>query len=378
MTLYSLLGVSSSASTAEIERAYRRLARRFHPGINPGDRAAEQMYVQIQEAYRVLGDADRRRAYDQGAAPSVARIEGSAVAFEGFDFSALAEGPRAATFSELFADVFQQAAREAVAPTRGADVALTVTVSFADAMRGGAVTVSVTRQERCNACRGEGRIAHAESLCPACRGQGTQRWARGHMVFTKACDACAGQGRLVSEPCRPCHGAGVTPRTEVLTVPLPAGLESGTRIVVAGHGHAGAFGGPAGDLYVTVEVPPHPYFERIGRDLHLTVPVAIHEAALGAVIDVPGLAGPIRIGIPPGAGGGQPLRVLGQGVGATGNGAPVPDAGDLVVTLRLLLPPNLDERSQDLLREFGRLNAGDVRRGWFEPDAEVAGASRQR
>ena len=378
MTLYSLLGVSSSASAAEIERAYRRLARRFHPGLNPGDRAAEQMYGQIQEAYRVLGDADRRREYDQGAAPSLGPSEGTAVAFEGFDFSVLAEGPRAATFSELFADVFQQAAREAVSPTRGTDIALSVTVSFIEAMRGGTVAVSVTRQERCTTCRGDGRIARVESVCPLCRGEGTQRWARGHMVFTKACEACGGQGRLATESCRPCHATGVTPRTEVLTIPLPAGLESGTRLAVPGHGHAGAFGGPAGDLYVTVEVPPHPYFERMGPDLHVTVPVAIHEAALGAVIDVPGLAGPLRVGIPPGTSARQPLRIRGEGVGARGHGGPSSEVGDLVITLNLVLPPHLDERSQELLREFARLNAVDVRRGWFEPDVDVASASRQR
>jgi molecular chaperone DnaJ len=189
------------------------------------------------------------------------------------------------------------------------------------------------------------------------------------MVFTKSCDTCGGQGRLASEACRSCHGAGVVPRTEVLTVPLPAGIESGTRVAVPGRGHAGANGGPSGDLYVTVEVPPHPFFRREGRDLHITVPVAVHEAALGAVVEIPGLDGPLRVRIPAGAGGGQPLRVRGAGVGARGAGARPDDAGDLVVTLQLVLPPQLDDRSTELLREFGRLNAGDVRRGWFEPES---------
>ncbi|MEO8480961.1 MAG: J domain-containing protein [Acidobacteriota bacterium] len=367
MSLYSLLGLSSSATGAEIERAYRRLARRFHPGINPGDRAAEQMYGQIQEAYRVLGSPELRREYDRGASMPAARIEATAAAFEGFDFTAPAEGASAATFAELFADVFQQAARDAVSPIRGADVSMSVTVPFANAMRGGVVTVSVTRQERCPTCHGGGRIARVETVCPACRGDGAQRWARGHMVFTKSCEACGGQGRLASEPCRPCHGAGVVPRTEVLTVPVPAGLESGTRIAVPGHGHAGAGGGASGDLYVTVDVPSHPFFSRVGRDLHVTVPVAVHEAALGAVVDIPGLDGPLRIRIPAGAGSGQPLRLRGAGVGSGAPGSRSEDAGDLVVTLHVVLPPQLDDRSRELLREFGRLNAGDVRRGWFEP-----------
>jgi len=375
MSFYTLLGLSPSASAADIERAYRRLARRFHPGINPGDRAAEQMYAQIQEAYRVLGNPESRREYDRGVSIPVARIEATAVAFEGFDFSAAAEGPTAATFSELFADVFQQAAREAVAPIRGSDVSLAVTVPFNDAMRGGVVTVSVTRQERCPACHGAGRIPRAEAVCSSCRGEGAQRWARGHMLFTKPCDACAGVGRLASEACRPCHGAGVLPRTEVLTIPVPAGLESGTRIAVPGHGHAGAAGGPAGDLYVTVDVPPHPYFRRQGRDLHITVPIAVHEAALGAIIAIPGVDGPLDVRIPPGTGNGAPLRVRGAGIGSGGvAGSLSTDPGDLVVTLQVVLPAQLDDRSRELLREFGRLNAGDVRRGWFEPESADAGA----
>jgi molecular chaperone DnaJ len=369
MSLYSLLGVAPSASPAEIERAYLRLVRRYHPGINPGDRVAAEMYRQIQDAYEVLADPDRRRDYDRGHTEPVTRVEAE-VSFEGFDFSAPAEGPLAATFSELFADVFQQAAREATTPSRGADVGLTVEVPFVDAMRGGAVTVSLTRRERCPSCGGAGRVSRLASVCHVCRGEGSRRWARGHMVFTKACETCGGEGRLQFEPCRGCQGVGIIPRTEVLTVPIPVGVDDGTRIAVPGHGDAGAFGGPAGDLYVTVRVIPHPYFSRAGRDLQVTVPVAVHEAALGAVIEVPSVDGPKRVRIPAGAAGGQRLTVPGAGVGA-GTAMAGDAPGDLVVTLQIVLPERLDDRSRALLQEFGRLNDQDVRRDLFG-SAEVS------
>lgn len=358
--LYALLGVTRTATTAEVERAYRRLARRYHPGINPGDSLAAQVYQQLQEAYVVLGDADRRREYDRGTAPAAAADQ-PPVAFAGFDFSAPAEGPTAATFSELFADVFQQAAREATTPARGGDITLDVRIPFEDGVRGCQVPLSVQRRERCSACRGSGRIARVVPVCPACAGQGTRRWARGHMVFTKTCETCGGDGHTVREACRTCAGVGVTPRSEVVTLTIPAGLESGSRLAVPGRGHAGASGGPAGDLYATVEVAAHPVLTRRGADLHVTVPIGVHEAALGAVIDVPGLDGPLRMRIPAGVTSGSVAILRGEGGVRPGAG----ERGDLVATLQIVLPSTLDARSRDLLREFGRLNGEDVRRGLF-------------
>lgn len=360
MDLYSLLGVSRSASDADIERAYRRLARRYHPGVNPGDRVSEEMYRQIQDAYAVLGEPGRRREYDLGAvAGAPVRVEAT-VAFEGFDFSAPAEGPLAATFSELFADVFQEAAREATTPTRGADIEVTVRVAFAEAARGAAVPLSLTRQVRCGACAGHGRVVRPVATCPACGGAGSRRWARGSLVFTKACDTCGGQGRIDSEACRTCAGVGTSPRTEVVTLSVPAGVEAGARLTVPGRGQAGARGGPAGDLYVTLDVADHPFFRRAGRDVCVTLPIAIHEAALGARVDVPTLDSPARVRIPAGTASGTRLRVRGRGIGA-GDGA----AGDLIVDVQIVLPPDLDEPSRELLREFGRLNGADVRRHLF-------------
>jgi molecular chaperone DnaJ len=359
--LYAQLGVTRTASAAEVERAYRRLARRYHPGVNPGDRVAERLYQQVQEAYLVLGDVDRRREYDRGSAP--ANAEASPVAFEGFDFSAAADGPLAATFSELFSDVFQQAAREATTPSRGLDVQVTLHLPFEDAVRGCQVPLSVTRHERCSGCRGRGFLARSVSACGVCGGDGVRKWARGHMVFSKACEACGGNGQSVRDACMACRGAGVTPRTEVVTINVPPGLESGSRVAVPGRGHAGALGGPSGDLYVTIEVGAHRYFTRQGADLHLTLPVAVHEAAFGVVLTVPGLDGPVRVRVPAGTRSGASLVVRGRGGVKPGAG----ERGDLVVTVQIALPASLDARSRALLREFGQINTGDVRQGLFEP-----------
>lgn len=363
MDLYQVLGVPRNAGSADLERAYLRLARRYHPGINPGDGVAAELYRRVQEAYAVLGDPERRREYDRGGAPPpVATVEAT-VSFEGFDFTSAAEGASAATFSELFADVFQDAARRVTAPEQGASIDVVLSLSFEDAVRGGQFPLSVVRSERCGTCAGTGQVPRPPAVCPQCQGAGARRWARGHMVFTKACETCGGAGQLVSFGCRTCGGAGVHPRSEVVTLSLPPGIEPGTRISVPGRGHAGARGGQAGDLYVTVDVAPHPFLRRDGRDLVMTLPVAVHEAALGARISVPTLDDTVVLRIPAGSASGQRLRLRGRGLPGDPSGA-VPD-GDLIAELQIVLPPVRDERSKELLREFGRLNDVDVRRHLF-------------
>ncbi len=363
MDLYQVLGVPRNAAPADVERAYLRLARRYHPGINPGDGVSAELYRRVQEAYAVLGDPDRRREYDRGASPAPAATIEATMAFEGFDFSSLAEGAAAATFSELFADVFQDAARRVSAPEQGTSLDITLQLSFEDAVRGGQFPLSVTRSERCGACGGTGHVPRPPVPCPQCAGAGSRRWARGHMVFSKNCELCGGVGQILSHSCRVCGSSGVQARSEVVTLSLPPGVEDEARISVPGRGHAGARGGSAGDLYVTIEVAPHPYLRREGRDLALTLPVAVHEAALGARINVPTLDGPVALKIPAGSASGQRLRLRGRGVPGDASGAVPP--GDLVAELQIVLPPVRDERSKELLREFGRLNDIDVRRHLF-------------
>jgi len=367
MDFYVVLGLGPGASLADVKRAYRRLARRYHPDINPGDEAAASIFRRVAEAYEILSDPNRRRQYDAGAAQGRAAHGGAAqdfspasIEFEGFDFSTLAEGRDAGTFSELFADVFQPPA-EPEAPRAGAELHVELPISFQQAMRGGEFPISVTRQERCSDCEGTGQRRRVEARCARCQGSGTVRWARGHMVFSKNCVTCGGTGRLRRQPCASCGALGVYPRTETIAITVPPGTTDGQSLRVSRKGHAGIGGAPYGDLSVRVRVAPHQAFRRDGLDLHLTVPIAIDEAALGAKVDVPALDGTARLRVPAGTQSGQRFRLRGRGIpSATG------ESGDLVVEVKIVLPPNLDERSKILLEEFGRLNAAaDVRKDLF-------------
>lgn len=353
--LYSILGLAPGASLADVKRAYRRLSRRYHPDINPGDRAAEALYRRISEAFEVLTNPDRRREYDQGGARAP---QGTATfEFTGFDFSAAAHGPQAATFTELFAEILHPLAAQGGARSEaGADLHATLAVPFEDAMRGVERQVVVTRHEECAACAGSGHVRTAEARCAHCHGTGKVRWARGHMVFTKSCAACHGSGRQGTQRCAVCAGHGRQVRSEAVPVLVPPGVEDGNRLRVPERGHAGRHGGRNGDLYVTVHVQPHPVFRREGDDLHVVLPIGIHEAVLGARIEVPSLDGPVRLRVPPGTHAGQRFRLGGRGVpNAAGS------RGDLIVEVRIVLPAVVDERAKDLIREFGKLYPEDFR-----------------
>ena len=359
---YIVLGVERQASTEDIRRAYRKLARKYHPDINPGDQLAAAQFRRIAEAYETLSDPDRRRLYDTMGIAAVADAA-ETFGFQGFDFSVSVSGPSASTFGDLFADVLQQRRREAAGePERGADLHQSLAVSFEEALRGGERQVTVTRQERCRACRGAGRLPTSESRCLQCQGSGAIRSARGHMVFAKPCTYCQGSGRRADVRCPACAGQQIEMRTEALAVAFPAGLSDGARIRIPGKGHAGRHGGEPGDLYIEARVESHPLFRRDGDDLHIVVPIAIHEAALGARVEVPSPDGPARLRVPPGTQSGQRFRLRERGVPSARGGG----RGDLVVEVRLVLPKMLDERSKELLREFGRINAADVRRGLMD------------
>ena len=358
MDFYIVLGLERGATLNDIKRAYKRLARKHHPDINPGDRLAAQKFRQIAEAYATLSDPDRRRHYDATGA-RVDESGAGAFGFEGFDFTVSVHGADAPTFGDLFADVFNQreARRGGGAPERGVDLHQTVTLDFGEALHGGQRAITVTRQEPCRTCHGLGRLHVNETRCLHCHGSGVVKSARGHMVFSKPCAQCGGTGAQRQTPCPTCGGQQVEIRTEPLTINIPPGLADGARIRITGKGHSGRNGGATGDLYVDVRVRPHPMFVRDGDDLHLAVPIAIHEAALGAKIDVPSLDGPARLRIPPGTQSGQRFRIRERGLPSPRDGR----RGDLVVEVKLVLPKVLDERSKELLREFGRINGEDVR-----------------
>jgi molecular chaperone DnaJ len=353
MDLYALLGLAPGATPADIKRAYRRLSRRYHPDINPGDRAAETMYRRISEAYETLVDPERRRTYDAGTVPPEA--DSTTFEFTGFDFSASAHGAQAATFTELFADVLHPiAASDTGRPEPGADIHAAVTVTFEDAMRGVERQIVVTRQDACGPCRGTGSVRTPEGRCGPCHGTGTVRWARGHMVFTKACAACRGTGRQRTQRCQACIGSGRAVRSEAVPVPIPAGVLDGYRLRVAEKGHGGRHGARTGDLYVTVHVQPHQVFRRQGDDLCVTAAIGVHEAVLGARVEIPSLEGPIKLRIPPGTQAGQRFRLRDRGAPNPSTGV----RGDLLVEVRVVLPEFVDERGKELMREFGKLYGG--------------------
>ena len=373
MDFYELLSVRRDADVDDIKRAYRRLARRLHPDINPGDRAAAVRFRAVVEAYETLTDPERRRRYDAGGTIETTIVESVSFGFEGFDFSGTAQGTDASTFGDLFADVIRETlgGRSTLAP--GSDLHAAVSVSFAEMMRGTERLVTVLRRDACPACRGAGLVNMAEAACVSCAGTGAIRSARGHMVFTKPCARCGGSGRQRRMVCPPCGGAGVDTRSETFAVWIPPGVRDGERLRVMGKGHAGSRGGEPGDLYVEVHVEPHPLFRREGDDVLVTVPVAIHEAALGTRIDIPTADGPARLRVLPGTQAGQRLRLRDRGVPTARAG----HRGDLIVEIRVVMPAVLDERSKALLREFGQLQTEDVRAAfWRDEPSEPAPHAR--
>jgi molecular chaperone DnaJ len=357
MDLYVALGLGRGASLGDIRRAYRRLARRYHPEVNPGNEEAEALFRRIVEAYETLSHPDKRRAYDNGVPPPRPQPqEAAAFAFEGFDFTARAQGAQASTFGDLFADVVRAAAAAATEQGRGADLHVDIRVPFSMAVDGGTVRFAVTRRGRCGGCNGEGRLPAPGMPCATCSGTGTVRTARGHMVFRKACTRCDGTGASNFAPCPACAGEGVAMRTDPQAVTVPAGVTDGERIRLPGEGNAGR-GAPPGDLHVTIHVEPDPRFRREGDDLHVDLPLAIHEAAFGARVDVPSPGGPCRVKVPPGTQSGQQFRVRERGMPSPRTGR----VGDLVVTVRLVLPPLDDEHTRTLIRSLAGAYPADVR-----------------
>ena len=355
MDLYVVLGVQQGASEGEIKRAYRRLARRFHPDVNPGDQDAESRFRQILDAYETLVDPTRRSRYDSGhpfEEPDTRRRS----EFEGFDFSERG-ADYSATFGDLVAEVLSERGARPPQPERGADLHQELALSFLEAFAGVERALTVVRRETCRGCHGAGVTRTAVGACAVCQGAGGLRTVRGHMVFSRSCTACGGTGQHRPRACTACAGSGQEARTETVAVRIPAGVADGGRVRVAGMGNAGERGGPAGDLYVLVRVAPHPLYHRDGDDLHMQVPVAVHEAALGARIEISTPDGPARLRVPPGTQSGQRFRLRERGAHSPrGEGR-----GDLVVEVRLMLPRVLDERSKELLREFGRINGETVR-----------------
>jgi len=397
---YEILGVKKSASADDIRKAFRKLARKYHPDVNPGDKAAEEKFKTLSEANDVLSDPKKRKIYDQvgfysdnidaATAEAYARAGGGAGGapgpgfgqgypgnpsdgggqapnfdFGGFDFTDMFEGAKgrkasnsgSGSFKDIFSGIFGGrggAAQEG--PEPGSDLEYQVNVPFWTAIRGGVMRLNITRRDSCPHCHGQGFIESA-GTCPECGGKGQVTQTGGRMKFNVPCPRCHGTGKNIST-CPQCHGEGTIERTEPLEVRIKAGTRDGQRIRIAGKGNAGVRGGPAGDLYAIIRTADHPVFHREGDDIRITVPVSATEAALGAKIEVPTIDGRTLLKIPPGTQSGQKLRLREKGVpSATKEGA----RGDEIVEVKLTVPMPKDERSKEILRELAKLNPEDPR-----------------
>jgi len=398
---YELLGVKKSASAEDIRKAFRKLARKYHPDVNPGDKSAEEKFKAISEANDVLSDPKKRKIYDQvgfysdNIDPATAEAYAKAGAsagetggfsggfpggsgargtqggvpfdFGGFDFSDFSQGAgRSARsgggFRDIFSGIFggRGGAPAETGPEPGSDLEYQVNVPFWTAIRGGVMRLNITRRETCNQCHGTGTI-EAPGKCPECGGSGQITQTGGRMKFNIPCPRCHGTGKNLST-CPTCHGEGTVERTEPLEVRIKAGTRDGQRIRIAGKGNAGVQGGPPGDLYVIIRTEEHPVFRRDGDDIYLTVPVTATEAALGSKIEVPTIDGRTLLKIPPGTQSGQKLRLRDKGVpSATKEGA----RGDEIVEVKVTVPLPKDEKTKELLRELAKLNPEDPRAELF-------------
>ena len=380
---YEVLGLKRDAKPEEIKKAYRRLARKYHPDVNPGDKSAEERFKAMSEAHDVLSDPKKRSVYDRfgqysenladaaarGAGPSSGgRANTGGFDFTGFDWgSASTSGGGAgaggsSSFRDIFADLFGGgAAREKEPPRpqpqRGEDIEMPLSLSFEEAIKGMTTNLTVNRSEQCSRCNGAGDIGGPVVVCSTCKGSGQVQRAGGRLRFAQECPDCGGTGRRRS-PCSLCHGKGVTPKTETVKVRIPAGVETGSRVRIPGKGHGGRMGAPAGDLNIITNVGPHKYFTRKGDNIYVTVPITVPEAALGAKIEVPTVEGKSQLRIPPGTQSGQKFRLRDRGAPSLRN----PGAkGHQFVEVQVTLPKVISEETKELLREYSKLNSTNPR-----------------
>lgn len=364
---YKVIGVDRKATQEEVRKVYRRLARKYHPDVNPGDKRAEERFKKITEAYEVIGDPKKRQMYDRlgyyqdaGSAPGAAGARGGRpVDFSGFEFTDWGgteadAGPT--SFRDLFSQFFKRGETPEAPPEQGSDLEYQVHVGFWDAIRGTTIRLNLSRLQTCPTCSGTGGTG-PEIICPECKGTGNTHKVMGSMRFNVPCPRCGGKGRA-RNPCSACGGEGRRTAPESLEIRIPAGVQDGFRVRVPGKGSAGRHGTSAGDLYIITKVAPHTFFERRGDDIHTVIPVTVTEAALGAKVEVPTVDQTrALLKIPPGTVTGQRFRLREKGVQSLKTG----HRGDQFVEVRVEVPKVADERSKQILRELAHLNPANPR-----------------
>lgn len=359
---YETLGLQKGASAEEIKKAYRQLARKYHPDINPGDGVAEERFKQIQEAYSVLSDSDKRKRYDRyGQVDPGSWFPGEG-GDQSFDFRDFAGGRQGGApfsgFGEIFSDLFGRRSAPRRGPRRGRDLEYQIAIPFLEAVNGVEKRINFHRQVSCDKCHGSGSKSGAQpGTCPDCQGSGQVRQRQGTMTFATPCPGCGGSGERRTGDCPACRGSGFKAVAEALSVRIPPGVNTGSRVRIPGKGNSGEQGGSAGDLYLVVEVEPHELFWREGNQIYCEIPITVTEAVLGADIEVPTVSGKARLHIPAGTQGGQKFRLKKRGVAGPRGGA----RGDQIVRVRIVLPERARGRSEKLLRELAELHPENPR-----------------
>ncbi|QSX34585.1 molecular chaperone DnaJ [Shewanella avicenniae] len=362
---YEVLGVGRDASERDIKKAYKRLAMKFHPDRNPGDKEAEAKFKEVKEAYEILTDSDKRAAYDQFGHAGVDPSRGGAGGFGGggADFSDI--------FGDVFGDIFGGGRRGGGQrqAARGSDLRYNLELSLEEAVRGVSRELRIPTLATCDVCDGSGaKKGTSATTCGTCHGAGQVQMRQGFFAVQQTCPTCHGRGKIIKEPCNKCHGDGRVEKSKTLNVKIPAGVDTGDRIRLAGEGEAGEFGAPAGDLYVQVTVREHPIFVRDGNNLYCEVPISFAKAALGGEIEVPTLDGKVNLKIPAETQTGRMFRLRGKGVKSVRSSA----VGDLLCKVVMETPVNLSEKQKELLREFEATLTGEARKhspkaeGWFD------------
>lgn len=381
---YKTLGVSKSTDAKEIKKAYRRLARKYHPDVNPGDNAAEEKFKEIQEAYDVLSDEKKRKVFDKfGYYDDNLDINspygaGAGTGTGGFDFSGFnwdTESTRSSSttsggsssFRDIFSDLFSgggsagarpQAEPARPLPKKGRDIEIPLALSFEESVTGLTTNLTVDRSEQCSRCQGAGDMGGPLVVCTTCNGSGQVQKTGGRLQFSQPCPDCEGTGRR-RQPCSLCKGKGVTPKKEQVKVRIPAGVDTGSRVRIPKKGHGGRLGAPPGDLFIVTNVGKHKYFNRKGNNIYVTVPITISEAALGAKIEVPTVEGKTKLRIPPGTQSGQKIRLREKGVPSLRN---KDVRGDQFVEVKITLPRVISEETKELLRQFDKVNSENPRK----------------
>ncbi|HMU32731.1 MAG TPA: molecular chaperone DnaJ [Pyrinomonadaceae bacterium] len=376
---YQILGVKKSASADEIKKAYRRLARKYHPDVNPNDKSAEDKFKDIQEANDVLSDAKKRKVFDRfgyyadnldpdspfatAGGPSQGAPAGG-FDFSGFDFSGGGTSSGSGSFRDIFSDLFGGGSSRAqpepprAVPKRGRDIEIPLALSFDEAFTGLTTNITVNRSEQCSRCQGAGDTGGPVVTCPTCKGAGQVMRTGGRLQFSQACPDCEGTGRR-REPCSLCHGKGTTPKSEQVKVKIPAGVDTGSRVRVPKKGHGGRLGAEPGDLFIVTNVGKHKFLDRKGENIYVTVPITVPEAALGTRIEVPTAEGKASLKIPPGTESGQKFRLRERGFPSLRN----PKLrGDQFIEVKITLPKVISEETKEILRQFEKSNPENPRK----------------